>query len=265
MLGASAPLSPLDLLNKTDWLYHGYLDTNIMARMFWRKRDAMIQQLIDLDQTLMARPDLEQSIDFHMSLFHTALNETWKWPVLLHQRDTLYWSSGSSRVLASGICHDRPWKMSALLVSNPSQVSSVLHDAKHITCDQTLFEILGSTPLEMEQHETHWFLMRCGDWIQPNPGWCLQQWRKWRAEWPNPSLEIHAAKPHLIRDSLGAWKCGPGGKFKIVVHEEININLGELLFWMRPGVGTYQDRLDRFTLYSPDPGESVKISISALQ
>lgn len=133
-------------VTQTSRLFYGNLHKDLFNKKFQElKRNFLTNQLTNISSTDI---DVTQPSSFNLHMIRIALNQSWCWPAMATELSTgLHFSSGNSRLLASGISKDMLHKSLKFLIlqNNNSAPDKFLSNSVEITNDQILHEVLGLT------------------------------------------------------------------------------------------------------------------------
>jgi hypothetical protein len=227
-------------LSKFGSLYFGNLKSHSFNNRYFRLRSDHVNQLINIQET--TNPDLLQSIRFNLHMLRRAQNESWQLPGTLTETDRgLHWGCGSSRLFASGMCHNNPYQQVKFLILQKHQTipDSYIENPILISTDNELHTVLNisTTPVEAplvemqihtipENSHARVALSSINNWDPDDHQLVGKQYLDDFVNWQqlngkNPKLNIYTDWPEQIVNEFDSWDinfAGPSVLYKEKIH-----------------------------------------------
>jgi hypothetical protein len=200
----------VDFINQHGQLWVGFLNKDDFTKKFSQLHQNFLYNLKYLDRIEIEKHD---SIKFQYNLIRNSVTQQWWSPVFLNNLDN--WTTGNSRLLATGITKHNPWQHLKILLISKSMPTE-LELLTEINTDQELKQhfiqpagyqvLLGFSKNTQEELQPAIFrkdLYEKNKTIKTTN--FFEDYVAWRKIYKNPTLKIHTNWPELIKDSQNIW------------------------------------------------------------
>jgi hypothetical protein len=270
-------------INQFGRLWIGTLTQSFFEKKFHYERNLFVTNLESLkdvtsDQYILQKEKnynqwfAWKSTAFYMWMCRVAQKETWRWPLLSHEPTK--WTSGTSRLIATGMTKMIPWQDLTLLHFCKNMPSpEYLTDWVEIQSDEMLhdlFRVQFTNTLDIQETQVNWGItldpnntinmtyINNGTFHEDVTSETVKIWdsyNQWRRQYPTkPKIKIYTNWPKQIRNYRGIWDIVEIVPSQVVIDDIQGFGgrVGRLESWATDEYNNPRETVDH-VLYVIDP------------